>query len=433
MIKKLIFVLMASLLFLTGCQSIGNVDLNKMIMNGSKTTSSESKVTTSLELTYNKAKVQDKDLLKVLNLLNHAKLEIQVNVKDINTASLSGNVILQKGKIPFQMYVDQKEMVLLLDHAKKPIRIPVTEGDSTDFQLGQEIQTKLLESIVKNLPNPKNINVGLKTEKVNGTDVSGYNVNVKIYANEVPQLLNTFIDNLLNDSTSVSQLVSVINEVSGETITTKEFKNGLKEFKTELNQMVPELQKMKLLSNKNYYKTDIFVDNEFIERKSTSELNLGSIPSDIGLGVSGIRMVTTSETWNINGPVNVEKIPYSSYLNENATADQFLATLDKRNSVLYSVIDSFQPSKALTKSQVKIKNNKNKADTVSVKGIAKGDIIKVYKASTGKALWTTKKATGSTTSMAIKQLGKKGGKVYISVIHPNKDESSRLKVAFAKE
>ncbi|MEH7107318.1 hypothetical protein [Bacillus sp. JJ1764] len=440
MIKKIILVLIGTILFLTGCQSINGVDLNKMILNSTNVAASESKVTTALDFTYTRSKVQDPDLLKILDLFDGAKIEVQANVKDSSTASFSGNIILKIGKIPFKLYVDKKEIVILLDNASKPIRISVVEDGSSDTKLIQEIQQKLLAPVVKNLPNPKKITAGKSTQKVNGAQVAGYKVHAEIYAPELPELMIKFLDNLSKDQAAIKQMVSAINELDevtggGEPITEAEFKNGLKEFKASLVEMLPELKKDPLFSIKNYLKTDIFVDQKLFERKSTTEINLGSFPADSGLDISNVNLKISREVWNINGAVKVNKIPYKSYLNENATTEQIMATLDKKTSVLYSVIGllSFEPSKSLDPSQVLIKNNKTAADTITVTGLAKGDVIRVYKAVQGGEMWAAAEAEGPTVTMSIKELGKIPGKVYISVIRSNKAESSRVAVAYTKE
>jgi DNA integrity scanning protein DisA with diadenylate cyclase activity len=448
MIKKLILVLLSSLLFLTGCQNIKSVNLSKMVLNSSKIKSSESRMTASLDLTYNRAQIRDKDLLKVLDIINHAKFEVETKVQNSNTASLAGNVVLQQGKIPFKIYMDNKKMVLSLDNATTPIRVPLTNGTSKDSKLLLDLQTKILAPTVKNLPNPKHISVKTTSEKVHGVKVKGFDVYAKIHASDTPKLLRTFIDNLIKDDKAISQIVAAVNElntvggvnkVTGENskLTAEEFKAGLEQFKMQLNQSLPQLKQLNILTTKNYFKTHIFVDRKFYVRKTSSILNIGDIPDGNGLKV--IRLSISNENWNLNKHVKAIKVNYSKknprFLEENLTEKEFLKTLDKKRSVLYSVMTSFtyKKSEALKSSKVKIKNNKRKADSITVKGLKKGDIIKVYKAKTGGKLLAAKQATGSTVSFSIKQLGKKSGKVYVSVMHSGMAESAHVAVKFKKE
>ena len=109
-----------------------------------------------------------------------------------------------------------------------------------------------------------------------------------------------------------------------------------------------------------------------------------------------------------------------------------MATLNKKG-VLYKVITSIDQSKSLSASQVHVTNNKGKADKISVKNLAKGNVIKVYKASNGGKLLATKKATGSTVTLSVPQLGKNSGKIYVSITRTDKLESNRVAVAFKHE
>jgi hypothetical protein len=101
----------------------------------------------------------------------------------------------------------------------------------------------------------------------------------------------------------------------------------------------------------------------------------------------------------------------------------------KRLSISYSG----EPSDPLKTSKIKITNNKSKSDTVKVSGLSKGDTIKVYNASSKGKLLATKKATASSVTLSIKQIGKKSGKLYLTVTKSEMKESSRVKVSFKAE
>ncbi|UPO90512.1 pre-peptidase C-terminal domain-containing protein [Niallia sp. Man26] len=91
-------------------------------------------------------------------------------------------------------------------------------------------------------------------------------------------------------------------------------------------------------------------------------------------------------------------------------------------------------SETLKSSQVSIKNNKGKNDTVTVNGLQAGNIVKVYD-SKGKLISTSKAVEkGKTsTSVSIKQLGTKKGSVQVTVTMPGKLESSKLSKSFSGE
>ncbi len=425
--------MIASVLVMTGCQSIKGVNLNEMILNNSKVKSSESKTTVSLKLTVDKKRAKDKEFLKLVDIFNNAKVEVRTKLQNSSTASLSGNISLQQGKIPFKMYMDKKKVVLSLDNASKPIVMPVDSASAQDQKWIQDLQVKLMNPIAKNLPNPKKISVKSVTEKVQGEKVSGHRVNATIYGNELPKLFTTLIDNLLNDKEALTQLAAAITELNtmtGDTekITVSSLTDLLKQIKVEFNP-----KDLGIASKKNYLKTSILVDKKFYERKSSSTLYITGV--DDGSGLTSIKLQFSNEIWKINKKVTATKIRYKSSLDENATEEQFLKTLDKRRSVLYSVMTSvmYKPSTPLKSSQVKVINNKRKADTITVKGLKKGDVIKLYKTSKGGTLLTGKQASKSVVTISVKQLGKKSGKVYVSIIRTGKAESTRKAVSYKAE
>lgn len=81
---------------------------------------------------------------------------------------------------------------------------------------------------------------------------------------------------------------------------------------------------------------------------------------------------------------------------------------------------------------VKIVNNKKKADTVTIKGLQKNDVIKVYN-SKGTTIATSKKVTGTSITISINQLGSKSGKLSVSLLRPDMNISAKTSVSFTGE
>lgn len=84
---------------------------------------------------------------------------------------------------------------------------------------------------------------------------------------------------------------------------------------------------------------------------------------------------------------------------------------------------------------VSIVNNAGTADTVSIKVVGAGDIIKVYDAATGGSILGQATVANGTTNATVSnlQLGSQAGHVYITVTSKNKLESDRTEVAFDAE
>ncbi|MCR2821449.1 NPCBM/NEW2 domain-containing protein [Lederbergia panacisoli] len=89
-------------------------------------------------------------------------------------------------------------------------------------------------------------------------------------------------------------------------------------------------------------------------------------------------------------------------------------------------------SPKISAKNVTVVNNKKKADTITVKGLKKNDVVKVYN-SKGKLLIQSKKATSSTLKVSIKQLGTKSGKVYVTLSRTNMTESAKTAVSYKAE
>jgi hypothetical protein len=85
----------------------------------------------------------------------------------------------------------------------------------------------------------------------------------------------------------------------------------------------------------------------------------------------------------------------------------------------------------LKSSQVTIRNNKGKSDTISVKGVTKGERVKLYN-SGGKSIGSWK-ATGTTTILSVKQLGQTNGRIYLSTTQSGLKESKRVAVSYSGE
>lgn len=336
--------MIASVFLLTGCYSVKGVNLNQMILNNSKVKSSQSYTVATLHLSYKKSNVKDKDYLKLLNLLNNMKIEAQTKMQNANTFSIGGFIQLKQGKIPFQLYSDKKQMVLLIDQASKAIRIPVQ--DSGTDKMVQSLQSKLLPSLVKDLPNPKHISVQRNVNyKVHGENIKGHKIHAEVYANEVPGLLLKLLDNLSKDKKALQQVaiaLTDLNKMTGDStkVSVTELKQLLKEFKVGFKESLPEMKKAGMFDKRNFLKTDILIDKNFKERKSFTEITLKKLPADTG-GLKGITFKSTQEVWKINKKVTAKKIYKKKFLKPDASESDFLKTLDKKHSVLYRVIKSF--------------------------------------------------------------------------------------------
>ncbi|WP_010288239.1 hypothetical protein [Kurthia massiliensis] len=161
--------------------------------------------------------------------------------------------------------------------------------------------------------------------------------------------------------------------------------------------------------------------------------------SDI-VKVYGVQKGDTVRVYNTKGKVVATETATGEYvrfagLNLGKVKGKVSATAqaaDQQESAKATVAFKAEPvSKAIAKASVTVKNNKGKNDVVTVKGTVKGEKVRVYDAN-GKTLKTVT-ATGKTTKVSIKQLGKKTGKIQVARIQVGKHISAKTTVKFSKE
>ncbi|KRE10458.1 hypothetical protein ASE46_02520 [Bacillus sp. Root239] len=97
-----------------------------------------------------------------------------------------------------------------------------------------------------------------------------------------------------------------------------------------------------------------------------------------------------------------------------------------------AVFQKLSVSAKLSASRVSVANNYSQNDVVTVKSLAKGDVIKVYNTK-GALLATSKPVTSNYTKVAIKQLGTAKGNVLVSRTTSGVLESDSISVPFAAE
>ncbi|MBM7697818.1 NEAT domain-containing protein [Kurthia huakuii] len=75
-------------------------------------------------------------------------------------------------------------------------------------------------------------------------------------------------------------------------------------------------------------------------------------------------------------------------------------------------------------------NRVAKKDTITVKGVQKGDTVRLYN---GGAVLKTMTATSKTATFTVKQLGKKAGEIMVTAQATGEQESAKVRIAFKAE
>ncbi|SFK77011.1 Copper amine oxidase N-terminal domain-containing protein [Paenibacillus sp. 1_12] len=386
--------LVAALIMLTGCQSVDGYDLNKVMQNSFSIQSAESAQTIALELTPNPlATNMNTDDKKALELFSNIKLTItEAKQQDFTHASMKGIFEYNKGKIPFQMTVTDQDYTILVEGAKKPIVI----HNNGSMQQAQQSLSKEMQDLTKQmyqnaykwypsigsfftgiLPNPNKISVSSGSEMVGTEGLNGKKIHVELKGSELVELTRSLLKNLLADDKALKEVLGQIydllvpivkqalKENQGEsspyddmispylnnktlavelafTYITSQVKQIVEYYDTYVRELsLPGSgDSLKVLLSDNFsVKTDLFVDNDLMPRRSTNEIML-TLPDDNKTAVKSIKLTTTSQMWNINKPVKAAVIDTSAGLTEITSLskpNQILAALDPKSS-LYELL-----------------------------------------------------------------------------------------------
>ncbi len=349
--KKLVkFIASASIAVLTlaGCQAVGNINLNEMLLKNLEMKSSESTQSITLDLLIDETKVSDPEVLRLLQLFDPLTIETHTIYQDQENLSIEGNVILNKGNIPFRVSIQENVLNIKLDNAWKPIRIEMDEL-GVDRSIQEDYVKQLAPVLVRNLPNPNTISVQSETKTIQDEVVNGNTVHAEIYGTEIPDLVFTFVKNIANDLAGLEQIVTLINNMEGIEPDDEDFFSATQlqeELQQEIAEFEPQLEELKnenFIDDNTYVKTDIFLDYLLQQRKSSTEIMI-VVPEEFQEdmeGFAGVQILIESEMWNVNQPLKANTIKSRLYVtpDELVNVESFYDTLDnKEESVLYDVL-----------------------------------------------------------------------------------------------
>ncbi|WP_438347343.1 copper amine oxidase N-terminal domain-containing protein [Paenibacillus sp. FA6] len=362
-IKWLIASVLASMLvILSGCQSVGGLDINKSMVDSFAVKSSESKQTFSLEIVPALGQASEEDK-KMIDLLNSFSLSIDhVKMQDASTASVEGSLSLDGKKVPFHVSVDKKEMIIWVQGAKKPVSIPLDTLNSAygvdlaSLQPSTEQSLKLITDVgkffFKNAPNPESISLSTVTDTVYGEELSLKKLHVDVRGDELVGLAKSFLTGVSKDKEGVKELISTLYDVyypiyesglnmySEEYLEEEYFEDKVSSFdswesviqdkEATVIYLTNQLQKVlndilvdydrdikdlfeeepllnEVFSKDTVLSMDIMFDNKLQIRKQNVDL-IVQLPIMEGIPVKQIKIHSKSEIWNVNKPVTINKV-----------------------------------------------------------------------------------------------------------------------------
>jgi len=356
--KLLAAMLAVTMLIAAGCQSISNVDLNKVIKNSLLVKSGESKSSLEFQLLLDEASLNewDEQEAALLKLISHVKLEVnEAKVQDQYHMSYKGNIVLGgETRIGFSAKFSKELGMIEIEGAKAPFTFDMT-GRTLNSMLGYDIEeepqvddavatafgydliNKASGYFIDNLPNPEQIKVSSAVETVNGSSMSLMNVHTEFKGSELGPWLKKYVNALAADEDGLDKMIAGVAEVfanypeiwqAAGTVNPFESTGGLdapttqeivKMVSTELKELLEELQQSfnepgadeavaELFNDDLNLKADFYVDNKLDIRKQAIELSYAPTNTDMDLffPFKGIKVKSTSELWNVNGTVKAD-------------------------------------------------------------------------------------------------------------------------------
>ncbi|MEX2416447.1 MAG: copper amine oxidase N-terminal domain-containing protein [Paenibacillaceae bacterium] len=386
--KVLPLILLSVLVIATGCQSIGGVDLNKMLVNQIMSDSMEGTMDLTLHLVPDQSAEADPETLEMIEAINGMQVVVEsFKQQDLDTMSAIGKLIITRGEIPFQLSMSQTEMVMQIEGADAPIIVPLDSatnplsdytnmGDTDELTIDPLQEKALMESlaslIVNHLENPEDITVQRVTENIHGESLSLYKIHSDIKGPEMLTLLKKFLRNLVMDDQAMKLFIAQLYDVMKENATEEDdilyglglgfgstgsadreleiefihtfIKQGLLIFLMMLEDesMVAEFDP--ILNDDTYLRSDLFVDNSLHVRKSDFELSISPEVADQEdlEGISSVQIEGHGQFWNHDKAVTADILTYEDedalYMADvTSFDDDFISILDQE-SVLFKLL-----------------------------------------------------------------------------------------------
>lgn len=378
------------MLFVAACESIGGVDLNKVLQ--STVESSEGKATVSLELLFDEQLAELIGMEPALyDVLKNFRIELEhVKMESPTVASASGYIAFSDQRIPLSLYTTSTKTVLQVEGIQRPLVMDsgleeealaelITEEDLAELSLA--FSRSIMEYLTVNLPNPKQISVEPMTVEINGESVFTNKVNAVLYGDELLDWLKLFLQNLTKDEEGLraflsdaydalsplilksieqgrkelaedefeSGLLGLIEQYAGNKTLVVEFlyttlmygyETALKHYDDFAEEIGSSMQMsgLNLLNRDTYLDFSVYVDSALRVRRSEAELLIKpELPLPVP-GFDGIRLRVSQDVWNINGDVtadvpedvdgiSVDDWDFNRLLNQSVDPDSAIAGL----------------------------------------------------------------------------------------------------------
>ncbi len=386
-IKRAGWIVCALLLaVIVGCQPVGGLNLNDMLIKQLDITHQEHSLTLELAIDVNEEllALEDEETKKGVGLFRNIKAEItHAKADEKGNQWLTGKLTTNKGSIPFTLHSDSRTIRIDVEGAKRPFVLSLAELEDalgTGIGSAAELQQALVESVrglvknvagyfVKGLPNPPVIAVDRTNETVHGVTTGLTKVHAELDGEQLGQLIPAYLDNLTGDIDGLTEVVANVlrwvaelppelKEIFGaggivdsdadidlfaETIVEMTLYPGLLEIKDDLDDIRQTEQWAEIFDKGIQLKTDLYVDDSLHVRKSFFEAIIA--PAAFAEEDSPVRSVTlraSGENWNVNGKVDIPEVEVPRNALNVQEMDDYdpyrIVGLFETDSVLYDLL-----------------------------------------------------------------------------------------------
>ena len=367
------------LVAVAGCQAVGTVDLNRVLLNQYDVNTMEGKGYLELSFDFDDQALADpvfreeNGIPSDLDLTRFSSFKLVYDELKVDAEGdflFKGALEWADGSIPFSIHADEQTMLIRLDDVLRPFAISLADETLPVSVETQQLMNSMRETVkrvasywIHNLPNPPSIRVDWTSEPINGTTQSLAKVQAEWNGQELGRLLPAYLDALVQDEQGLTDAVratmdleKVIPGISEETESSDE---QLSDLVTNV-QLMLKLVKEQLASLEkddpvtwqavfnagHSFKFNLYVDSSLTVRKLEQEfhVDLAAIGELAGesFRVRGVTLRAGEERWNINGNVEVPDVtvPPSALTEEeldNLEAYRFLRLVNP-DSALYRLL-----------------------------------------------------------------------------------------------
>lgn len=385
--KSLVSLMLAAMLVvLAGCQSIAGVDLKKMVSQNVGVTSGESNLFLSVELLTKEGYVPTAEEAELTEFLKSLKLSIDsMKTQDSTHDSMKGSLSFKGTNIPFHLVLDESQMLLHILGAKKPFVLDGYTSNSLGMGLNaaaadlpegfeehlkeleakmQELMPEFIQFFLTHMPDLEKISVSKVNDTVNGEKLDLTKVHIELDGIELANLLKQLLKNIASDEEGLTKLVSslmdavlpIVQEAMkndpelapyAAMLQNKEMLIGMAmpQFVQLLNDLAASLDKLDesnkaMLANIGL-NLDLYLDKDLYSRKTEAALTVNLPKEEQTEGITGFVVHLTTESWNINQPVTIERVNTANGtfpLDETMSLTKFMSNFHK-DSAVYKLLD----------------------------------------------------------------------------------------------